>query len=262
MPYRSLNFSKNNIAMKGEMMDIKVGEESVAAYLAHPEHANAPAAIVIHEVWGLTENIKDIANRFAAEGFLALAPDLITGSGAENKVGMEIMRELGDPATRDEAQKKMRAALAPISTPDFGAATVAKLAACYEFLQGHEESNRAVGVVGFCFGGTYAYALAAAEPALAFAIAFYGQPPQAERIPGIQAPLLAFYGEKDVNLMKTLPELEAAMKANGKQFKAIVYPNVGHAFFNDKNPVTYNAEAAAKAWEEVKLFLNPFRAII
>ncbi len=238
---------------------VMIGENGTEfeGYLAYPEKENTPAIIVIHELWGLNDNIKDITDRFAAEGYLALAPDLMTGSGAENMVSMDIMRELADPATRDEAQKKMRAALAPIQTPEFGRKTIEKLMECFRFLKTHPQSNGVVGVVGFCFGGTYSFALATAEPDLAFAIAFYGQPPQPfDSVETISGPVLAFYGEKDINLMNTLPQLEEAMRKYGKNFRAIVYPNIGHAFFNDKNPMMYNAEAAAKAWEEIKAFLT------
>src|SRR5277367_4668437 len=110
-------------------------------YLAKPDAASgqkAPAIIVIHEIWGLNEQTKGVADRFARElGFLALAPDLLKGE--IDNFDPAILREMQDPATRDEAQKKMRTALAPTQTPEFGARTVAKLQACFEVLKNHEK---------------------------------------------------------------------------------------------------------------------------
>jgi carboxymethylenebutenolidase len=241
--------------MKNEKVAIKEGDVSVNGYIAYPEIVKVPAVIVIHEIYGVNENIREIADRFAAEGYVALAPDLMEGSGVEDIVSPDILREVADPATRDEAQKKMRAALSPLKTPEFAAATVGKLEASYRFLRDHPAANGAVGVVGFCLGGTYAYALAAAEPKLKAMVAFYGQAPRPDDIEKIMCPMLAFYGEKDANLITGLPVLDMAMQSYGKQFRAVIYPDVGHAFFNDKNPVTYNADAALRAWNETKQFL-------
>ena len=246
--------------MNNETVSIKGKEGNITAYVAYPAAKKAPAIIVIHEIWGLNENIKDIANRFAAEGFLAIAPELLAGSGVEGQMSMDLLREAADPATRDEAQKKMREALAPIRTPEFAGAMMKKLDSLFKFSKDHPRCDGTVGVAGFCFGGTYSFALAVEEPQLAFAVSFYGQPPQPfEKIVSISCPVLAFYGEKDANLMNTLSELEAAMKKYKKDFRAIVYPNIGHAFFNDKNPMMYGAEAAGKAWEEVKAFIAPYK---
>lgn len=229
-------------------------------HLAKPSASKAPAIIVIHEIWGLNDHTKRVADRFARElGFLALAPDLLKGE--VDNFDPAILREMQDPATRDEAQKKMRTALAPTQTPEFAARTVAKLQACFELLKNHENGSGTVGVVGFCFGGTYAFALAGtgavanATPPLKFAIPFYGHAPIEDVIEKITCPILAFYGDKDERLMASLPELKTLMEKHGKNFRAIVYPGVGHAFFNDTNANMYNAEAAGKAWEEVKKFL-------
>lgn len=245
------------------MIEIKSDGGAVEGYFSYPpsahvktnEREKAPTVIIIHEIWGLNDQIKSVADRFANElGYLALAPDLMKGEMLET-IDPSLLSDMHDPAKRDEAQKKMREATAPVNTPEFGQRTVKKLKACFEFLKNHESSNDIVGVLGFCFGGTYAFALAGVEAELKFAIPFYGHPPTDDVVPNINCPVLAFYGDKDERLMKLLPELTEAMQKNGKNFRSIVYPGVGHAFFNDKNPVMYNAEAAGKAWEEVKKFL-------
>lgn len=227
--------------------------ETEAMYLSYPSADKAPAIIVVHEIWGLNDQIKSVADLFAAQGFLALAPDLLAGE--IDKIPDPKIMSMTDPVAKSEAQKKMREVMTPLNMPEFAERTVKKLKECFEFLRGHPKSNGTVGIVGFCFGGTYAFALAGAEPELKFAISFYGSPPNEDVIQKITCPVLAFYGDKDERLMQTLPELKVAMEKYHKNFKAVVYPGVGHAFFNEKNPVMYNAEAAHKAWEEVKRFL-------
>jgi carboxymethylenebutenolidase len=111
-------------------------------------------------------------------------------------------------------------------------------------------------VVGFCFGGTYSFHLAAHDPRVKVAVPFYGQPPTEAEIPNIACPVLAFYGDQDANLMQTLPALKENMQKNGKPFEAIVYPGVGHAFFNDTNTRAYNREAAQDAWGKTLAFLK------
>jgi carboxymethylenebutenolidase len=241
-----------------EQVTLKVGGPNgspLSAYVAYPAHSEAPAVIVVHEIWGLNEQTKRVADRLAAEGYLALAPDLLKGETTDF-VGAEIMKELADPATRDEAQKKMRAALAPTRTPEFGARTVKKLQACYDFLKNHTNSNGTVGIIGFCFGGTYAFALAVAQPSLKFAAPFYGTPPPLEDVSKITCPVLAFYGDKDERLIESLPALQAQMEKDKRNFRSIIYPGVGHAFFNEENKRMYDADAAGKAWEELKKFLK------
>ena len=228
-----------------------------SAYKSHPDDTNKhPGLIVIQEIWGMTDHIKDVANRFAAEGFNVIAPDLLSETGITEKIDQTIMAELHDPATRDEAQKKMREATAPLAQPEFGMDALEKLKKSFSVLLDDPMSDGTISVVGFCFGGTYTFALAAAEPKLKKAVAFYGQPPQLEQIKNIHASILAFYGEKDLRLMESLPELKEHMAEAGVSFEAIVYPNCGHAFFNDTNPVTYNAPAANDAWQKTLEFLK------
>lgn len=242
--------------MRSETIQLRSAEKPFEAYVSYPAAIKGPAIIVVHEIYGLNDQVRGVADRLAAEGYLALAPELMPPD-LKSLVGTELVAQLADPATRDEAQKKVRAALAPMRTPEFAKIAVAKLEVCFAFLKAQPESNGAVGILGFCFGGTYAFALAVHQPELKFSIPFYGQPPEPlDSVESITCPVLAFYGDQDERLMATLPDLEKAMDAHGKNFSGLVYPGVGHAFFNEKNPRMYNAEAAAKAWEEVKKFLT------
>jgi len=239
-------------------LKVKTPHGEIPAYWAEPDAVGKyPTMVLIHEVWGLTENIKDIARRFANEGYIVLAPDLISHTGVTEKVDASIMAEIRNPATRDEAQKKLREAMTPIRTPEFGAQTLDRLKSCIDTLLASENSNGQVVAVGYCFGGTYAWQLAINMPDLDAAVPYYGHAPEDESLLSkINCPVLAFYGEKDENLMKQLPILEATMDKLKKDFTATVYQNAGHAFFNDTNKAMYVKEAAEDSWLKVLQFFQ------
>jgi len=229
----------------------------VPTYYCAPPQGHHPALILIHEIWGLTEHIKDVAKRLATEGYVVLAPNLFHDVSFEMHVDQNVLGEMQHPDTRDEAQKKMRALMAPIQAPGFAEKTIAKLRACSDYLHGDPQvRNNAVGVVGFCFGGTYSFALAVHDTRVQACVAFYGHPPSPEDIACIACPVLALYGEKDTGLVASLPVLQEEMHKHGKDFTAVVYPGVGHAFFNDTNPVTYGVAAAQDAWQKTLGFLS------
>jgi carboxymethylenebutenolidase len=229
---------------------------TLPAFIASPGKSKHPGIILIHEIWGLDDHIKDVTDRFSEEGYIVLAPDLFAGTPIENAVSPSLFAEMHDPVKRDEAQKKMRAALAPMQSPDFAKDMIHKLQMCFSYLEKQEECNGKIAVLGFCFGGSYSFALAAAQPKIKAAVPFYGQPLNSEKMDAVTCPILAFYGEEDTNLISTLPDLKKEMKKHGKDFEAIVYPNTGHAFFNDTNPNRYNKEAATDAWKKTLAFLS------
>lgn len=113
-----------------------------------------------------------------------------------------------------------------------------------------------IGVLGFCFGGTYSFALPALDQRIGAAVPFYGHPLAEEKIADLDCPVLAFYGEEDKNLMGSLPAFKESMTKHNKNFTAVVYPNTGHAFFNDTNERMYNSEAASDAWQKTLAFLK------
>jgi carboxymethylenebutenolidase len=130
------------------------------------------------------------------------------------------------------------------------------LQACFDYLASQKDVSK-IGAAGFCFGGTYSFNLAVAQPKLAAAVAFYGHFDHSdEELTSIQAPLMAFYGEKDTGLTDNLPALAARMQNAKKDFTYKIYPDCGHAFFNDTNELTYDKEAADDSWKLVLSFLN------
>jgi carboxymethylenebutenolidase len=242
-----------------ENMDIKQKTVTVggtAAYHSYPgDGQKHPGLVLIEEIWGVNNHIKTVADRFAAEGFSVLAPELLP-QGVLDMVSPELQRGLFDPEKRNEVQPKLRAAMQPIMQPEYAGSAIAKLKAGVDYLLADEHVNGHVGALGFCFGGTYAFHLAAHDPRMRAAVPFYGHPPSEDEMLNIRCPVLAFYGDRDAPLMQSLPALKDAMKKNGKAFEAIVYPNAGHAFFNDTNPLSYNREAAQDAWGKALAFLK------
>jgi carboxymethylenebutenolidase len=208
----------------------------IAGYLARPKSGQKhPAGIVIHENRGLNPHIQDVARRFAVEGFLTLAPDLLSPLG-------------GTPADETQATKM-------ISSLNSGE-TVARLAGAVAFLAHHPESNGKVGVVGFCWGGGMVNQLAAAGTSLNAAVAYYGAQLPAADVPKISAPLLLHYASLDQRINAGIADYEAALKANKKPYEIYMYEGANHAFNNDTNPDRYNKEAATLAWSRTVAFFK------
>jgi carboxymethylenebutenolidase len=212
----------------------------ISGYLVRLKAANAgqpgkrPAVIAIHENRGLNPHIEDVARRLALEGYLALAPDLLSVNGGtppdEDKA-----RELH---TKTEREDMIAAALAAIPV-----------------LQKHPESTGKVGAVGFCFGGGVVNRMAADSPELAAAIPYYGVQVPAEMVPAIKAALLLQYAENDDNINKGIAAYEAALKTNNKKYTIHIYPGTQHAFNNDTGAARYNKVAADLAWSRTLAFL-------
>lgn len=231
--------------MKKGDITLKYTDGEFPAYMVS-EKDTTSAVIVIEEIWGLNDHIKDVAEKVAMLGYTVLAPELLSETGVLGRISPEIFKEMANPDTRDEAQKKMREATAPLYAPDFGEKAVSKLQACYDLLK--SEGMDKIAVIGFCFGGTYSYAFATHNPELNACIAFYGQPPLG-KVANIQCPVLSFYGEEDQRLMESLPQLKEEMAKYNKDFTYKVYKGAGHAFFNDTNTMRYHPDAAKDSWK-------------
>jgi carboxymethylenebutenolidase len=230
---------------------IELDDGDFSAYVATPAGPVRGGLVVIHEIWGLQDHITDIADRFAAEGYLAVAPDLLSQVGLAPDVGAELLRLRfsADPAEQTRVQPMLREKMAPMQSPEYASWALQALRLTVDYIAGQPGVADRVGVVGYCFGGSYAFALAAADDRIRVAVPFYGSPPEQTEIAAIGCPVLAFYGDQDQRLMDSLPAVTEAMTAAGVDFTAKVYPGVGHAFFNDTNPHTYDATAAGDAWQ-------------
>lgn len=210
----------------------------LSGYLAKPAQGDKfPAVIVIHENRGLNPHIKDVTRRLAAEGFLALGVDFLSPLG-------------GTPADEDKA-RDMIATLEPANV-------LAQARQAVAAMRKHSNSNGKVGAVGFCWGGGWVNALAAAEPDLAAGVAYYGMQAPADKVPTIHAPLLLHYAGLDERINAGIPAYEDALKKAGKAFELYVYENVNHAFNNDTNAARYDKQAAELAWGRTLAFLKKY----
>lgn len=232
----------------GEMITF-VSEETLKGYLAKPKGQPKGAIIVVHEVWGLVDHIKSIADRFADEGYIALAPDLLFELDFSAVDVAVLQKQLFNPKTRNEVQPILRGLMTPIQEPDFGEKTIKRIKTCFDYLYSLSGSNKKVAIIGYCFGGTYTYSLAINEPRLKIAFPFYGHSEEGvDEFKQIKAPIRAFYGQNDERLVNGLVELKKKMAEADVDYQAKVYEGCGHAFFNDSNPYAYNAVAAKDAW--------------
>jgi carboxymethylenebutenolidase len=208
----------------------------VKGYLARPRGgpAKRPAVLVVHENRGLNPYIEDVVRRLAVAEFLAFAPDALTSAG-------------GYPGDDDKG-RELQAGL------DRGK-ILEDMAAGAAFVRDHAGSTGKLGVVGFCFGGYVANALAVRLPDLAAAVPFYGtQPPEAD-VPKIKASLLLHYASNDERVNAGWPAYEKALKANKVDYTAHFYEGTNHGFHNDTTP-RYDAAAAKLAWDRTLDFLN------
>ncbi len=213
------------------------GHDETRGYLVAPAEAKkkVPGVVVIHENRGLNPYIEDVARRAAVAGFLAFAPDALAPLG-------------GYPGTDDEGRRMQRQLDRDKMTEDFIAAA--------RFLHTHPKCTGKVGVVGFCFGGGMANALAARIPdVISAAVPFYGRQPAAEDVPKIKAALLIHYAELDARINRGWPAYEVALKEAGVNYTAHIYEGVNHGFHNDTTP-RYDEAAAKLAWQRTIDFFN------
>jgi carboxymethylenebutenolidase len=231
--------------------------DGVKVYRAVPEGEPRGGIILIHEIWGLVPHITGVADRFAAEGYVVVAPDLLSDAGISPQFGLELHALMSDPdeARRTEAQPRLREAMSPLRSPEFATSAMTRLRTSVDALAAEPGVDGRIAVVGFCFGGTYSFALAAADDRIRAAVPFYGTAPAPDRIATIACPVLALYGAHDPALIDALPGVRSEMAAAGVDFTDHVYPDAAHAFFNDTGS-RYRQDDAADAWERTLAFLD------
>ena len=211
------------------------GHGTISGYLVRPAGGGKRGGVVVvHENRGLNPYIADVARRAAVAGFTALAPDGLTPLG-------------GYPGNDPDGKVMQRKLDKGKLLEDFIAA--------YGLLKADANSNGKVGVTGFCYGGGVSNAMAVRLSDLAAAAPFYGRQPKAEDVSRIKAPLLLHYGELDQRINAGWPAYEAALKTNGKEYTAHIYPNANHGFHNDTTP-RYDEASAELAWRRTVAFFK------
>jgi carboxymethylenebutenolidase len=220
----------------GERVTFPSDGHTCEGFLATPASGRGPAVVVIQEWWGLVPHIQDLVERFAREGFLAIAPDLYHGktTTSPDEAGKMLMELDADRAEREIA----------------GAGSY--------LLSRPECSAKKFGVVGFCMGGALAQFTATKNANTGAAVSFYGGFKKVQcDWKNLSAPILLFYGEKDKGVpAESGRELEKQLKALGKSVQLHVYPGADHAFFNDARPQVYKKDAAEDAWRRTLAFLR------
>lgn len=233
------------------------GRDQLEAYLVTPSGEVNGGVVVIHEIWGMQDHFRDVADRFADLGYVAIAPDVLSRVGIDPASGAELAR-LRFEATEEERsreQPRLREAFSASQAPEYTAWAVTALQAVVDVVAGAAGVDGRIAVTGYCFGGGLSFQLAAADDRIRAAIPYYGRAPEPDTLARITAPVLAFYGSLDEPLMATLPQLRADAAAAGVEFEAVVYDGAKHAFFNDTNATTYDADAAADSWRRSTEFL-------
>lgn len=244
----------------GKMIGIHQQAGIIQAYLSMPQKAAGfkGGVIVVHEIWGLTEQLKRVADRLAEQGYLALAPDLYSTDKVNRRPSAQLEGELfsDDEKVRYNAMPKVRAMIAPTQTPQFTLLALSKLESAFEYAYNQPLVHQRVGIIGFGLGGKFAFELALRESRLKGVVAFYGNAPKiTAELRHIKCPILAFYGSKEQSLMTEVRDITPHMQQAGVDFTPVVYKGVGHAFFNDANSFSYNQQAADDAWRRLLAFL-------
>lgn len=229
-----------------EWVDVPSGDRSVHAFVAYPERKDAaPAVVVIHENRGLTDWVRSFADRLAAEGYVAIAPDLLSGFDKAHQT-------TADFADSDAAREAIYALDAERITVD--------LLAVQKYVAALPAASGTTAVIGFCWGGGEAFRFATHASGLSAALVFYGLPPKdAAALAAIAAPVYGFYGAKDWRINATIPETRTRMARAGKEYDAVVYEGAGHAFMragDDPGGSPESKGARDKAWARVKTILS------
>lgn len=218
------------------------GGDTVTAWVVYPERSDAaPVVVVIHEIFGLSDWIRAVADQVAADGYIAIAPDLLSGKGPEG--GGTDSFEAGG----------VRRAIAALDRAEVDR----RLQAAAEYATDLPAAAPRAASVGFCWGGGTSFEFATAWPDLDGAVVYYGTPPDAGRMETIQAPVLGFYGGDDNRVTSTVPRTREEMENLGKRYEAVIYEGAGHGFLRaQEGRDGANMEATRQAWPRTVAFFR------
>jgi carboxymethylenebutenolidase len=228
----------------GEWVTVKHGDRAVETFVVYPESkSKTPVVLIIHEIFGMTDWVQDLADQVAAAGYIAVAPDLLSGMGPNggrtSSFAADAVREAIGKLNPDQITADLNAAA------DYGL----KLPA----------SSGKLFVGGFCWGGSQTFRFATNRPDLAAAFVFYGGPPEKDAMARIKAPVYGFYAGNDARIDATIPDTITNMKAAGKTYDSVTYDGAGHGFMRageapDANDA--NKKARTDAWVRWKTLLS------
>jgi carboxymethylenebutenolidase len=227
-----------------EWVTIKHDGRAVETFVAYPESKDkTPVILVIHEIFGMTDWVQEVADEFAAAGYIAIAPDLLSGAGPGGKGTSSF--------PQGEATKAVSGLNADQITADLNAVAdyALKLPAAAQKLY----------VAGFCWGGGQSFRFATNRPDLAAAFVFYGPPTQKDAMSRIKAPVYGFYAGNDARIGATVPGARDDMKALGKTYEPVTYEGAGHGFMRAgeaPDATEANSKARLEAWERINKLMK------
>ncbi len=239
----------------GEWVDIKMANgPAIKSFVVYPERSTkAPVVIVIHEIFGMADWVRGVADQLAKEGFIAIAPDFLSGrgpnGGGTESLGSNVNQTIGTLTAADKN---------------------AVLDAVLAYGKNLPASNGKTATIGFCWGGSTSFGYAAAQPNLNAAVVYYGigpnEPgaPQGSFVPAssfanIKAPVLGLYGGADTRIGATIPATEAKMKELGKVFQPNSFEGAGHGFLRQQSGNSgANMKATEQAWPKTLGFLRMY----
>jgi carboxymethylenebutenolidase len=228
----------------GEWVDVTNGARTVHCFIVYPEVKNpAPAVIVIHEIFGLTPWARNAADEVAAAGYVAIAPDLLSGAGPKGGGSSEF-------ASTDDAVAAIHKLPPDQITADLNAVA--------DYVKALPAANGKLAVAGFCWGGGQSFRFACNRADLKAAYVFYGPPPEWNDIKKIQCPVYGFYGGNDARISATVPTTEKEMLASRKTYQPVTYAGAGHGFMRageQPGAQEANKKAHDEAWERLKELL-------
>lgn len=209
------------------------GTDSVRAWVVYPERRDrAPVVLVVHEIFGLSTWVRSVADQLAADGFVAIAPDLLTGKNVPEGPDGPV-REAATAAIRTLEQADVQRRLDAVAT--YGMKLPAALPR--------------YGIVGFCWGGSVSFDHAVHAPALGASVVYYGPSPAVAQLDSVRAPVLGLYGENDARVNSTVPPADSAMKAMKKTYEHHTFAGAGHGFLRQQDGQGgANLKAAEQAW--------------
>jgi carboxymethylenebutenolidase len=218
----------------GEYVDIKAGKRTVQAFVAYPEVAHkATTVLVVYEIFGLTDWAKLAVDEFAAAGYIAIAPDFLSGGGNTGEARQAVSRLPEEQVMTD-------------------------LDAAFKYAKSLPASNGKVVVAGFCWGGGMAFSYAAHRKDLSAAFVFYGRPPEQRHISELHCPVYGFYAEKDARITLTVDQTKKFAENAAKKYEPVIYRGAGHGFMRmgeQPGPLADNAKARNEAWRRLKEIL-------
>jgi len=225
-----------------EWVTIDSRGDTLDAFVVYPERSdNAPVVVVIHEIYGLSEWARAVADELAAEGFIAIAPDMLSGKGPNGT---------GSTALDNQAAVSLMRSLQP-------AEVTRRINMAVEYATTLPAATQRFGVIGFCWGGSTSFQFATARENLGAAVVYYGTSPDAQALRRIQAPVLGFYGGNDQRVNATIEPAEVEMDRLGKRYEASIYEGAGHGFLRAQaGQDGANMRASQQAWPATLEFLK------